>query len=554
MSQHPGSNISPRKTAESLSNRVFFGTRADGDIFLQLSKELAAYGYDAALMDNLNIEEGIKHPHAREPSPNKMNTIMIRIYCARCTTHCRYHLADCKTSKEKKSNFRCAVIGKLYARYLTPEEIAAGEHPPNTIEAKLTYLFPHPVECQVNDPQHMLKHRMSSFESGSGFTKLPIKREVVIGPILNDVLGKVRQFTKGDFIGQENTEKGKLIDSFADNERRQMIRLDDVESPDDEQKSINETYGLDDPVFQREFQKLMIRLTLLVANHLNIADECMFETTHSSENVVCPTKTCAKKDGEVCSEEESEVCSEEESNVHPTKKCPKKECTLHPKEECNLHPTKTRHLEKHLRMKKAAVIAGGWKNPVPGMETLNQAPHTDFPPTPDGFNVSNNPHLEERCKPMSMIIPLDDCRKIVMYQEFEGEIKEKEVEVKAGEMIIFDSGCTHGGFTYEDSSPLDEVIPVFPALHIYIYSDLHHCDIQDLTVSAYHIMHYEKMAGYIINVSQENRLEEARTIAANLLRILPYILDDEGDLPMIPNALQNHLKQFIEWANAKKSS
>ena len=65
MSQHPGSNITPKKTAESLSNRVFFGTRAKEDIFLQVTRELAAYGYDAALMDNLSIEKGVKHPHAR---------------------------------------------------------------------------------------------------------------------------------------------------------------------------------------------------------------------------------------------------------------------------------------------------------------------------------------------------------------------------------------------------------------------------------------------------------------------------------------------------------
>ena len=188
------------------------------------------------------------------------------------------------------------------------------------------------------------------------------------------------------------------------------------------------------------------------------------------------------------------------------------------------------------------------------MDLLHQAPHTDFPKSKDGFNVSDNTRLKKRSKPMSMIIPLDECRNIVMYQEFEGEIKEKVVQVNAGEMIVFDSGCTHGGYTYEDTSPLDEVIPVFPALHIYIYSDLHDCDILDLNISSFHIMNYEKLSGYILNVSPENRLEEATTIAENLLRILPFILDDEGDLPMIPTALQSSLKQFIKRAKAKKSS
>ena len=62
--------------------------------------------------------------------------------------------------------------------------------------------------------------------------------------------------------------------------------------------------------------------------------------------------------------------------------------------------------------------------------------------------------LTSWCKPMSIIIPLVDPQRIVMYLEYNnGSISQKVLQTDVGEIMIVDAGWVHRGYTYSDTTP-----------------------------------------------------------------------------------------------------
>eukprot|EP00984_Skeletonema_dohrnii_P022428 scaffold11566_cov97-Skeletonema_dohrnii-CCMP3373.AAC.2 len=488
-------SLSPSHIAQSLTTTDFFGGDVKEDILPQVKRALDPFGYDVALMTARVT--GLSHPHYRGIKNDKRGSTMIRIYCARCSTHCKNTLA------QSGNNFRCAVIGVLTVHNLPTDYCLGNDLPEHTKSATLSKLYPHPTECLSNRPDHMLKHVMSSFESGPGFVKLPINLDAVIGPLFDNILQQFKQLTKGHIQVNQDNDTGKKIDSFAKNDIRIMVRCDDVDSPDSVQQSINHKYGIDKPEFQREFQMVMRRLTLFLANHFNIADECTFLLTHSTDNIISPPG-----DG-------------------------------------RLHPAVGRLEQQHMKLKKCALLIGGWSRS--NLPPVHQVPHTDYGVSEDGFEVHNNPRLTSCCKPMSIIIPLVDPRRIVMYQEYNGQITQKVLQTDVGEVMIVDAGCVHGGYTYLDTTPRWKALPhVYPVLHVYFFSDRHICDTKELTISSYHVMNHQNLAGYIPNVTQENRSSEAKDAAKQLLRMLPHLEDNKNEKnKQNKECLEQCLEQFV---------
>jgi hypothetical protein len=55
---------------------------------------------------------------------------------------------------------------------------------------------------------------------------------------------------------------------------------------------------------------------------------------------------------------------------------------------------------------------------------------------------------------MSIIIPLVDPQRIVMYLEYNnGSISQKVLQTDVGEIMIVDAGWVHRGYTYSDTTP-----------------------------------------------------------------------------------------------------
>ncbi len=471
--------LAPTQIAQSLTNTDFFGINVKDDILPQLKRDLGHFGLNPALM--MARVTGVGHPNYRPISATKQGVTTIRIYCARCTTHCHATLA------ERDNIFRCAVIGVLSVVNLPLHYCNENGHPEGTKRATLTHLFPHPKECLTNSPDHMLKHMMSSCTVGSGFVKLPIDLHHVIGPTFENMLLCFQQLTKARIqVNQDNETGKKIATAFAQNDIRLFIQCDDPNSSDPVQQSINRHYGLDNDEFQRDLELTMRRVTLFLANHLNIADELNFSTTHSRENIVPPN------------------------------------------EERRLHPAIERSDTHHLSDKKPSMLICGFART--GLEPVDQAPHSDFGTSNDGLEIQNNPRLTTSFKPFTVIVPLLQSRKIVMYQERNGSIYKNVLETKPGEIMILDAGCIHGGYTYKDPTPRWERLPhVYPALHIYFPSSRHITDTRDLTISSHHIMNFAQLSDYIPNVHQQNRLDEARTHVTQLLRILPHLQHEQLD-------------------------
>ena len=196
-------------------------------------------------------------------------------------------------------------------------------------------------------------------------------------------------------------------------DRRFFIPIDPLKSPDimtdddTSQDIVNNTHGLLDDTFVKEFQQLRTRLTLFLANQRGIETELQFEMPHHPDNV----GVCWK-------------------------------------------PLLTD--EQHLSLVNPSVLFGGYMPKREGRVkqlAVNQIPHCDFGAV-NGTPLSDNILLRNKTLPCTVLLPLLDHRTLMIYKDDDDKTVVHEVKANKGELIIFDGDVSHGGYTYMETTPL----------------------------------------------------------------------------------------------------
>jgi len=176
---------------------------------------------------------------------------------------------------------------------------------------------------------------------------------------------------------------------------------------DTSQDIVNNTHGLLDDTFVKEFQQLRTRLTLFLANQRGIETELQFEMPHHPDNV----GVCWK-------------------------------------------PLLTD--EQHLSLVNPSVLFGGYMPKREGRVkqlAVNQIPHCDFGAV-NGTPLSDNILLRNKTLPCTVLLPLLDHRTLMIYKDDDDKTVVHEVKANKGELIIFDGDVSHGGYTYMETTPL----------------------------------------------------------------------------------------------------
>lgn len=208
---------------------------------------------------------------------------------------------------------------------------------------------------------------------------------------------------------------------------RYQIQLTKRGTTDHQQQKINSFYQLNEE-FASEYEKLCVRVALFLANHLGIASELHFSQQCHNQNIP--------------------QCSQQTNGKVP-----------------------------HLTLEAGAVLFGGvhhdrntWQNPIP------QLPHFDFPPIQEDGNVihvADNDALQGMTKPTTILIPLVTYRTVIFHSNNDNDTNSEVVKAEKGELIYFDGNQSHSGFTYSQEEPTQ----LHPALHLYLHSSFHPCDL-----------------------------------------------------------------------------
>ncbi len=229
-------------------------------------------------------------------------------------------------------------------------------------------------------------------------------------------------------------------------------------------REVNDFYLLGTETFQDKQNKLIIRLTLVLANILGIGNEVL-----SFESPKCPFNYPPGAHGQNCAQQDS----------------------------------------KHLQLMNPSVIFGGImkpkstrptrSNPNPNEDKITpQLPHVDFPDKNNTtVSVSSNPHFLNKHKPSSLIIPLKDDRKIIMYKKVDGKLVPHEVKATRGEVLSFGGDVVHSGATYKD------IDNHHACVHFYLYSDLHDCDLNFFDISLHHILSVDEFKEYLPHIKAD---------------------------------------------------
>lgn len=477
-------------------------------------KCLSKFGYSPTTMKvkNLHSLSSSNHQQFR-----KRPGMTQKFYCTRCTTH------NSATHKEF-SNYRCCVIATF---------IITKAKDGSVYTLTIDELYPHAKDCMQHDLRQHMRTIIRQESHGKGYWIFDIDFENVIGDVFHPILDKLQGLSKDD-LGIYDTCHGKVIictyfsidhsssphfvvlysnslhislcsffalgkkitSGVADGNTPELrwYFLLQPEVNDKTQELINRQYDLDTPKFSVELNKLIGRLSIVLANDLNIANELNFQQVEYPHNI--------------------------------------------PSNQSHIAPHHPHTSSQHLRLTNPSIIFGGY-NGAHTQKTVHQTPHMDYAPVND-VHLSESDKFRFDWKPSSVIIPLEDERNVIIYSDIDGKMTEEMVKVSRGQMLVLEGDKVHGGESYDAPKQNPSL---HPALHLYLYSRQHPCDLNTFTISTNHCVKHPHFHGHLQNISEENMEEELKT-ALDVSAGVVKTIHQHGQISN--EQIVQHLRQFLE--------
>ena len=490
-------SVSPTDLAQSLPVSSFIGRHVDHCIhecndamvkfgynpFVKMSLKYTPYDPSQPITDSRHTNCRQNHKQADGSKKNE-----IFLYCQKCTTH------NIRTYKEAGS-FRCCVIATVRFQDLNDEELPEG-WPPSSKKMTVVELYPHPQECTVME-ENKTKNTMSQSNLGLGYTKISLNVHNIMDDVFDDMKKIINSLTQKD-LGETDSKYAKRITSgFLDSnppDYRWMIPLThgETEHDVDDQNDIDEYYGLRKQSFMQGMKHLRLRLMLCVANMLDLGDELPFVHSAHPDNVTPPTSI---QDA------------------------------------------------RHLNLTVPTCLMGGYARGNNGQTTMmSQFPHCDFAAV-NGTTLSENSDLENKMKPCSLIIPLTEKgRTINFYKDVQGKLTKIPVRVDKDEILVFEGDVIHGGITY---SAEEEPFELYPALHIYMESNLHKSDLSSFDIQTACCFEMEEFKPYVSHIDCDIVTEELGN-KINALKNIIQMLENANLFNFHKNQINDLAKEINE--------
>ncbi len=470
--------FTPQQLAQSID--AHFTGNKPIECVEQATAYLTKFGYYAVPMSRFKFQPPQQSPqHHPQQRLDKCHLSGTKyLYCGNCTTHSQ------PTYNDNNHTFQCCVVAGFHI-----QQEVSGQY-----TLRFTELYPHARECTETKRSNHIRSRIrqGAPNFGPGFYTFDINFDDVFGDdVLVRIINQIGGLSK-DELGQESSKhgegyflsllsslsaictyttyvltrsimfifvsSGKKITSGYTNGETPELRwyvLLDCNIQDAMQQEINQNYGLHTLEFQESLKKLYARLSIVLANELNIAHELNFEKPEFSHNVIPPNSTMS------------------------------------------LHHHLTNITQRHLSLQNPSIIFGGY-NGQNTQEIIHQIPHTDYAPV-GGVDLTDSDNFQTNFKPASLFLPLVDTRKIIFYKDVNGNIMEHEVVVHKGQMLVFEGDVVHGGASYNDDHQ-SQHLQLYPALHLYLYSTEHPSNMDTFTISPHHCLMLQQFHPFLKHV------------------------------------------------------
>lgn len=449
----------------------------------ELNNKLKDLGYNEVAFNRLRLGE--QHPlynkhkdfrAERQRGRGKAGVHTKNLYCTKCSTLK-------KGQKEPLPDvLHFVVVGTCQLTKIHPEE---GSDDKETWKLELKQLFPHYQQCTRQTT-------ITSMGRVDTWLKIAVDLNFLTSGIFDQLIS-VLEKTKLSDLSNPNKLVAKIIQSGLDedklpNDRRYLIPLLPVEE-DEYGNKVRAHHNIDNEEFEKEFQMLLIRISLIIANTLGIQNEMFFATPS-----------------------------------HPDDTVPDDTVTVTP------------HI-KHLHIMQPTMLVGGYMHNKK-KKKCNQMCHTDFGINSEDQSVIENPKLIDKCLPFSVLLPLAPLgRSIYVFDPVHELTKPNEITINMGEMLIIPANLVHAGKTYEQ--PNNRTIqPLRPALHFYMQSSLHDFNLNNFVASIGHALaddsyndYLQRMPGQLVKEQLAYRINEVVELMGkvNLTDALKNYKQDEAN-------------------------